>query len=355
MSAKIRLRSHAEQMAEYLRGELRRGRWSGSMPGVLRMERDLGVNRNTLEGALRLLEKEGLLVPQGAGKRRKIVATDEGAPPSLRLGLLYYEPEDRGRGYMIQLLHQLEEAGHAAFGVRSSLLDLGMKVNRVTRLVEETQADAWVIVSGSREILEWFAGQSLPAFALFGRRRGLPIAAAGPDKPPALVAVTRRLIELGHQRIVLLARAERRIPDPGATEQAFLDELAAHGLPVGAYNLPDWEETVTGFHRCLESLMQVTPPTALIIDEAPFFTAAMQFLARRGIRVPEDMSMVCCDSDPHFEWCDPPVARIQWDHRPVVRRVVRWADQVSRGKSDQRQIETKAEFVEGGTIGRAPE
>jgi hypothetical protein len=35
----------------------------------------------------------------------------------------------------------------------------------------------------------------------------------------------------------------------------------------------------------------------------------------------------------------------------VVRRVVRWADNVARGKEDRRQTLTKMEFIEGGTIG----
>ncbi len=36
------------------------------MPGVLRLEAELGVNRNTVEGGLRILEREGLLVSQVA-------------------------------------------------------------------------------------------------------------------------------------------------------------------------------------------------------------------------------------------------------------------------------------------------
>lgn len=350
----IRLLSHAEQTAQHLRDELRQGRWGSQMPGVLRLERELGVNRNTLEAALHLLEKDGWLVAQGAGKRRKIVVPESETPASLRVAMLYYESNDAATGYIIDLLHRLGEAGHARFSAGPTLVDLGMKPERVARLVRQTEADAWIIVSGSREILEWFAGQSVPALALFGRRRGLPIAAAGPEKPPAMAALTRRLIELGHRRISLLARRERRLPTPGETEQVFLDELSAGGVPSGTYNLPDWSETVAGFHRCLDSLLKATPPTAIIVDEAPFFTAAMQHLARRGIRVPEDVSLVCCDADPHFEWCDPPVSHIRWDPKPVVKRIVRWADRISRGKTDHRQSMTRAEFIEGGTVGPVP-
>lgn len=38
-------------------------------------------------------------------------------------------------------------------------------------------------------------------------------------------------------------------------------------------------------------------------------------------------------------------------YRPVMRRIARWANNVSRGKDDLRQTLTQAEFVEGGTVG----
>jgi DNA-binding LacI/PurR family transcriptional regulator len=203
-------------------------------------------------------------------------------------------------------------------------------------------------------VLEWFCTQPTPAFALFGRRAGLPIAATGPDKPPALAAATRYLIGLGHRRIVLLVRRMRRLPEPGRSERAFLAQLEHHGIRTGVFNLPDWEETREGFQTILNSLFRVTPPTALIVDEAPFFAATQQFLARRGVQVPEDVSLVCTDADPTFAWCTPSIAHIRWDSRPVVRRVVRWVASVSQGQPDLRQTSVRAEFIDGGTIGPAP-
>jgi hypothetical protein len=349
--AMIHFMSKIEQVAAHLREEILRGRWGDTIAGRHELAAALGINSKTVEAALKQLEQEKLLIPQGAGRRRRIAVPYRVKPPSLRVAVLDYETATRGENYMIDLLHLLAEAGHAAFSTRKTLLELGMKVPLVENLVKATPADAWVVVGGSREVLEWFAGQPFPAFALFGRRRGLTMAGAGPDKPPAMVAMTQRLIELGHRRIVLLVRAERRLPRPGATERAFLNTLAAHGQQPGCYHMPDWEESIDGFHRCLEELFRLTPPTALIVDEAPFFTAAMQFCAKRGIRVPEDVSLSCCDSDPNFSWCKPPITHIHWDSRPLVRRILRWASNISRDREDHRQTDTKAALIEGGTIG----
>jgi DNA-binding LacI/PurR family transcriptional regulator len=208
-------------------------------------------------------------------------------------------------------------------------------------------------VGGSREVLEWFMARKLPVFALFGRRRELPIASAGPDKVAAMTAATRELCRLGHQRIVLLTRQVRCLPAPGAVEQAFLDELARNGILPGPYNMPNWEETIDGYYACLDSLFLYTPPTALIVDEVPFFVALRQFLLLNKISAPEEVSMICTDASPDFDWCKPSVAHIRWDSRPLVRRIVKWTGNVSRGMEDKRQTFTHAEFVPGGTIGPA--
>lgn len=324
------------------------------IPGVNQLAEELGVNHKTVEAALRQLEHEGVLLGQGQGRRRLIAQRRLKAVRPLRVAILLYEPEDRHLAYILELQHALVEAGHNAIFAAKFLTQINMDVGRVRRLVKHTGADAWVVVAGSREVLEWFITQPAPTFALFGRREGLSTAATGPDKVPAVAAATRHLIGLGHGRIVFVVRRVRRLPALGRSERAFLDELKARGVPVGEYNLPEWEENTEGLQELLRSLFRVTPPTALIIDEAPLFAATQQFLAGRGIRVPQQVSLVCTDADPSFTWCMPAISHIRWDSAPVIRRIVRWADGVSRGKKDLRQTFTPAEFVIGGTVGPVP-
>lgn len=321
------------------------------MPGVNPLAKGLGVNHKTVRAALRQLENEGLLVDQGRGLQRRITLPSDHAPPVLRVGLLV--SNSGSQDFMIELWHQLERAGHTPFYPNKTLQDLGIDARRAARLVRRTEADAWVVVSASREVLEWFAEQETPAFALAGRRTGLPIAGTGPDKIPVIAEVTRRLIALGHRRISALCRRPIRLPQPANTLRAFLAELEAAGIATGDFNLPDWEESREGFERSLDSLFGPTPPTALILDEAYLYYAAYHYLARRGLRVPQDVSLVCTDGDSGFAWCQPSVAHFHWDQRPVIRRIVRWTSNVARGKEDKGQTLTKAEFVEGGTVGRA--
>jgi hypothetical protein len=338
------------QVAAHLRGELLRGRWSGAMPGVPALAAELGVDPKTAGLALHLLEEEGLLVGQGPGRARRIELPKCLAAPALRVGILLYEDLDRRLDYMVDLRHRLAEAGHVAFFASRTLLELGMDVKRIQRLVAASEADAWVVISAPRAVLEWFSTQPVPALALFGRRGGVSIAAAGPDLVPAMRAAVQRLAALGHRRIVQIIR---QAAEPAATTRAALEEMAKLGLPTGPYNLPVWDDNAAGLRRVLDELFRVTPPTALIIDEAFLFHAAKEHLAQKGILAPRDVSLICIDGDPTFEWCEPSVAHIRWDSRPLVGHIMSWADNVARGRKDLRQNCTQAEFVDGGTVGPA--
>ncbi len=347
-----RRRSTARQLADHLRSELTSGRWQGTMPGIMKLAGELGVSRDSVEAALVELEREGLLLAQGRGKGRTIVADGTGARTRpLRVAFLLYEASDAQLHYVVEVRHQLIEAGHHVVIAPRCLTDLRMEVPRVAKVVGKTAADAWVVLAGSREVLEWFAVQPTPALALFGRHRTVAIAAVGPSHLSAILTATQKLIELGHRRIVMLTRPERRIPQPGYTERTILDEMVKHGLSVGPYNLPDWDDTREGLHRCLDELYRFTPPTALIVDEAPILLATKQYLARRGITAPQQVSLVCCDPSPAFAWFEPPITHIRWDSRPLVHHIVRWVDGVARGKNARRKMLTKAEFIEAGTIG----
>jgi LacI family transcriptional regulator len=351
----LRVLSASEQVAEYLRQELLCGTWVDTMPGESHLVAQLGVGRDTVKMALKHLERDGLLVPQGVGRRRKIALSDDHTAQALRVAVMLFESEDKGLDFQIQLNHQLEKAGYMHFFADKTLSDLGRNTGRIARFVKKTEADAWIVSAGSREILQWFTKQELPAFALFGARDGLPIASTGPDKSQPLVEATRRLLAHGHCRISLLCRREHRLPKPVPALRCFLDELEAAGIVTGTFNLPNWEENREGFEQLLDSLFNgPPPPTALIIDEPFLYNACFHYLAGRSLRVPQDISLICTDGDSDFDWCQPSISHIRWDYRLMIRRVVSWANNVSQGKEDLRQTYTKAEFIEGGTMGKAP-
>ena len=351
----LRIRSATGQLVDYLKQEIRAGRWTDRMPGENWLVKNLQVGRRTVRMAMAQLEEEGVLVSHGQGRWRRIETSGKGdTSRKIRVRIFLYEKQDRGNISVSSVLAGLLDAGMDADFAGLSLKDLGMQVGRVARHVKQNPADAWVVIAASREVLEWFADQAIPVIAMFGRHGQVPIAAAYPIMIPGQTAAVRRLVELGHKRIVMLAREERRKPQLSRPEQAFIDELEAAGIKTGDYNLPDWEESREGLRRLLDELFRFSPPTAMMFQEAELFAAVRYHLADRGIIVPRDVSLVVADDDRSFAWCSPSPSLIQWAPQPAVRRIVRWARNVAAGKDDRRKFGTESKFVEGGTIGPVP-
>lgn len=354
----VRLLSVAEQTAAHLRQGLLDGRWNERLPGVVRLAAGCDVSTGVMRAALRQLEAEGLISGRGLGRSRSIFATSEAETPRLlRVRVLRHDAELADAPHtslvLVEIMQTLEAAGHDIQFFKKSQLELKHDLRRMTRQLETAPADAWIIEAGSRELLEWCATRSTPCLALYGRTTNLSLARTGPDALPACRAAVRHLLALGHRRIVTIVREKRRQSAPGSLQLAILEELTAHGVPTSNYNLPDWEESPTGFNRLLENLFHHTPPTALIVDELPFLVATIAFLARHRIAVPEQVSLVGAFFDKSLDWCHPSIAHIRWDNRHIVRSVQRWVEAVHKGNADRKEINCPAEFFPGGSIGRA--
>jgi DNA-binding LacI/PurR family transcriptional regulator len=349
--------SITEQVTTHLRDEIRKGRWTETLPGRTHLRKILNVSGVTVDHAIAQLEREGLIVPQGQGRRRLIALDpkDQIASTSLRIRILCYEVSDRNTGNVVNLRHRLTDAGHHVNFSTIDLRSLNMDVQRVALYVKKTPADAWIIHGGSHAVLEWFLEQSIPAFAMGGKITALPIAGGTPIKSTAVETALSKLFMLGHRRIAFLVHEEGRKPAPGQSEQLFLKRLEAQGITTSSYNLPDWNDDLEGFQQCLKSLFLLTPPTAIIIETPDLFFAALQYLAERGITAPRDVSLICAYHDEVFNWCKPSISCIKWSFDPIINHVVQWSLQVARGENPKRQLLSKAEFVEGGTIGPVPD
>lgn len=343
--------SPSEQVAMYLRDEILKGRWRREVSGTPALSEELGVDRKTVTAAINLLQKEGLLASQGPGKPRVVAKSAKTKSTRLSIRFMPYDGDDHHQAHCMGLIARIKAMGHHIEMDSLTLKGSHMNLQKIKKHVRKHPADAWIVHAASREILEWFKEKDIPVMAIFGRRRQVQVASIGPDKVSALQACVRRLCELGHRRIVLMAREERRRPVPGHIELEFLEELKKNGIEPGPYHLPDWDDNPKGFHQCLNELFKHTPPTALILVETHFYVAAMQHLIQKGLCVPKDVSLACSESHPVFNWCQPSVSHIHWQAEPIIEHVVKWVRKLSRGINDKECRYTPALFLEGGSIG----
>ena len=338
--------SVAEQAASYLRQELSRRRWQGRMPGRDKLARELGVHGSTVERALQQLEQEGLLEKSGPGKARRIVESNQ-AParlPSLTVGVLLYDPGDQTDDYILKLQYELGAAGHRMSFAPRSMSELKFDPGRIAAMITKQAADAWIVYSGSKPILERLLELPCPVFALFGRMSDLPIAGSGTDILAALRETVEVLHSQGHRRIVMLTRTQLMTSGPGLTERTFIEALEQNDLPHSAYNLAEWDNTAAGLKQCLNRLFQLTPPTAIFVDDWMIHNAVQNYLIHEHRMDEQNLCCISMDYHPSFAWLQPHAPHFYWDPAAVVRHAVTWVRHIGRGRTPVSQKLVKAEL-----------
>jgi DNA-binding LacI/PurR family transcriptional regulator len=353
----IKLLTHPEQVAETIRAEILAGKWKGTLPGIVALEKEFHVNRNTIQKALKILEGKKLLVSRGQGNSRQIVAPTDSAPRALKVGMLLYEEVDQSKGeWIVDSMHHLEEAGHSVFVAPETLSSLKMNVRRVARAVSKCKVDAWLVVAASDNVLRWFIGQPTPVLSICGSSSGLPIAAISLDSYGVFKQMMDNLISLGHRRIVCLSREnkpteyERQLACPGPVARS----LSAHGLSFSSYNWPCFENDPVELHRCIDRLFRKTPPSAFVVDESFLATVVYHNLIQRGLKVPGDVSLFCSEPASTLGWGQAVISHINWSSKAMVRPTLRWIKNVALGREDLSRSFIKVDYVEGDTIGPAP-
>jgi LacI family transcriptional regulator len=141
---------------------------------------------------------------------------------------------------------------------------------------------------------------------------GLAFSAVHCDEEAAVREVAGHLLGLGHRRIGLVcgpltvrpAREEARV---------LADACARGGGEAVVEPGPFGEEH--GAQAIARMLDATAPPTAFVLGTSIFLPGALRVLRERGLRVPEDASLVTFDDVPFLDFLEPPVSSVS--RRPV--------------------------------------
>lgn len=354
-------KSLAEGVAAHVRQAIAEGRWVSRMPGLRPLATELGVSIKVLRKAFAMLEAEGVLSPPDRGDARRILRVPEagGARRILRVVILLPQPLEAEpadtQSLLLRLVSAIAEAGHHGYLLPLPPGAAPGKAAVLARVVGSENADAWIVYHGCSATLAWFAERRLKALAYAGRGDAGGLPAVFCDASDAVRQAVRRLVELGHRRIVLICPTRSRGPTPAPFLKALRDELAAAGITPGEYNTPDWRQSPQGLRELLGALFAVTPPTAFIILGNNYVSGVLSFLAARGLRVPEDVSLISSDLESAFEWQCPGIRPAHFDDRRELMRkwTLRWLDDLSLGRPPATMPAFRARFVPGGTVSEA--
>jgi LacI family transcriptional regulator len=132
----------------------------------------------------------------------------------------------------------------------------------------------------------------------------------GIDDARALEDATRHLLQLGHQRIAYIGGSPD-LPTGAQRLRGFRQALAGtHGQAEGLEMLGAPGSNDFGREALCRLLDQPTPPTALVMGSVRITYGVLEELLVRGVRVPDDLSVIGFGDEPGFRWWGPGLTTI---------------------------------------------
>jgi len=159
-------------------------------------------------------------------------------------------------------------------------------------------------------------------------------------------SAAEHLLALGHTRLAYLGGDM----DAGCNQarwQGFRSSCEAAGHPVAENHAVHmtfrYQAGVTGGTALLDS---PDPPTAVFAGSDEIAVGLIEACRRRGVRVPEDLSVVGFDDTQLAEFCSPPLTVVRQPLREMGRVAVRTALQLAAGASvDSHHVELATSLV----------
>jgi len=130
------------------------------------------------------------------------------------------------------------------------------------------------------------------------------------------------LHELGHQRIGCIAGPEE-MPLCHYRLQGYVQALRRSGLTVDPHYIARGNFTYEAGANALEQLLALPePPTAVFCHSDIMALGALSLAKRRGLKVPDDLSIIGFDNISLSEFCDPPLTTVSQPRFAIGREAM---------------------------------
>lgn len=329
------------------------------LPGERALAKALEVGRDTVRLALQILEREGVLNPSQPGSKRSIRITPSpqqvAEKTAFRIGILSSRPLEHLTQPMLFEVDHLRRA----LAARGDTLDLFAPswfrqrnpAKRLAQLVSDEPCDAWILLRSGTELQQWFVKSKTPCLVRGYPHPGIDLPHLDLDWEATARHAAGRLWRLGHRTVGIFspmdALAGVRAAMKGATE------LGEPGFQ--AIEIPE-NGTSEGIALMLSRVLSLRePPTALITTRARQFATTLTWLASRGIRVPQQISLISLAHEPFLDHLLPTVSGYKTDPEAVSKQVLRRIESILLGSSNRRTSSwLTPETVKGASITEAP-
>ncbi|WP_329116952.1 LacI family DNA-binding transcriptional regulator [Streptomyces sp. NBC_01465] len=253
--------------------------------------------------------------------------------------------------WAVEIIRGVEEVAHAAGvgTVVSAIHDRAGSAQQWMKNLRARASDGVILVTS---VLEPGMHEEL-------HRLGVPLVVIDPAGSPTLdaptvgatnwaggMAATEHLIALGHRRIGFVAGPPRLLCSRARLD-GYRAALEGAGIAVDDALIVQGDfYHASGFAGAEQLLALAEPPTALFASSDQMALGAIEALRRRGLRVPEDLSVVGFDDLPEVRWSAPPLTTVRQPLSEMGKVAARTVMRLARGEElDSPRVELATELV----------
>lgn len=352
---------------------IRQGRWKGRLPGYQVLADVVGVSVPTVGRAVARLVQAGILMSRGQRKAfeiseaglssaPKVPAVTSIAPvlaPKKGRYLLILGPasldmlDSWTRGFVADAIRQLSREGWGCDYEALDYLEAGSTSRKWNKLLERHPASHLAVIKGNPVIAKWGMSKGLKVLLIGGIVGNTGVMRLGYNTGEIASEAARRGAELGHRRILMPLfevppKATTTIPGAIAPHLGLTPEEVLRKGMVFQLGSTDPQRRL----RALDHHFRSVQPTLIVTLFWKDYLQVMGYLHSRGLRVPEDVSVIAFGHDPLLPYVIPTPSYFNLRSEPVLRQVHIWL----RGRKPDKSALAKAlvgSFVKGETLGPA--
>jgi DNA-binding LacI/PurR family transcriptional regulator len=353
------------QTVAILRAALRAGRWKDVLPGEHTLADELRVSRKTIRVALAGMQKEGL-ISSSQGRRHRLLrpVRASGRAAAHIVGWLGSRPWHGLQPFVIfcidQVRRRLQDQGRELM-FRLEPRATTKRANATSdleRVVLETAASCWVLCRVREETQRWFQQRRIPALVFGSTYPGVDLPSLDLDFRTTCRHAAGVCFRRGHRRVALVL-PEPKVAGVMAMERGFREAFddaprrrngkVAAAVPSVVYH----DGSVAGICQAVDSLRHAPQrPTALLVVTPRHVLTVITECMRRGIRVPEDMSLISIEFDWFLNDLAIPIAHYEIGLERMAGQLVRSAAVLAAGGAlPARHTLLMPRFVDGATLG----
>jgi DNA-binding LacI/PurR family transcriptional regulator len=312
-------------------------------PGVSQATRD------KVRSVLDVLGYDDRFLPPAAAGLVGVVVPELSNPVFAALSLVVQTHLARA-GYTPVVCSLVPGGVHEADFVRVLVQQKAAGVVFLSGVHANTEADAKPYVDMLR--------RGLPAVFVNGRMDGVDAPFVSTDDAVAVDLAVEHLVGLGHERIGLAMGPPRYVPSLRKTA-AFHDAVRRHlagVVPAGEVDslVMYTQFRVDGGESAARALLD-RGATAIVCGSDLMALGAVGAARARGLRVPEDVSVVGCDDSPLLDFTDPPLTTVHQDVEAVGTAAARALLAELKGEHPLRgELLVRPHLVVRGSTAAAP-